>query len=454
MRIRIDNRLRIADTPEALRTEICSRLTITNPKWTENERMGRFNGKTYRLLRFYESDGTGGLITPRGFAGQLVSICRGFSAPFEIDDHRRELPPVEFGFTGKLRSYQRDAVDDVLLKHFGTLTAPTGSGKTIIALAIIAQRRQPALVVVHTKELLTQWKERIQTFLGIPEEEIGVIGGGKKVVGSKITVATVQSLVKCAGEVAPYIGHIVVDECHRTPSKTFSDVVTGFDCKFMLGLSATPYRRDKLSRLIFWHLGDIQHRVDAERLVAEGSILQAEVITRETDFRPFSDPSAEYSKMLSELTQDDKRNHLIAGDIAQQAQEGNGICLALSDRKGHCEALQSILQNNHGIEAELLTGDTPHKDRQAIVERLNAGDVKVLVATGQLIGEGFDCKGLSTLFLATPVKFSGRLLQYVGRILRPGPGKQTPKVYDYIDRHVGPLVAAARARRRVYDQAA
>lgn len=453
MIIRIDNNLTVTEAPENLRTDICTRLTFPNPAYAEAEKMGRWTGKIPRVLRFYETDPTGALILPRGFCGQLVTICRSFDVHFQIDDQRRELPEVDFSFNGQLRDYQQDAVNAMVAKHFGTLTAPTGSGKTVMALSIIAQRRQPTLIVVHTRELLQQWIDRIQTFLGVPEAEIGVIGNGKKTIGNRVTVALVQSLYKCATKVAPNIGHLVVDECHRAPSRTFTKAVKAFDCKFLLGLSATPWRRDKLSRLIFWHLGDVRHQVDAGRLVEDGAILRAEVIARETNFRPFSDPSAEYSKMLSELTQDVERNHLIAGDIAQQANNGGGICLALSERKTHCETLQKILRDGYGHDCEILTGDVPNKDRQAIVDRLNAGKIKILLATGQLIGEGFDCKGLSALFLTTPIRFSGRVLQYLGRVLRPAPGKDKAVVFDYIDRNVGPLVAAARARQRVYDGA-
>jgi superfamily II DNA or RNA helicase len=178
------------------------------------------------------------------------------------------------------------------------------------------------------------------------------------------------------------------------------------------------------------------------------------VITRQTDFRTRFDPSTAYSQMLSELTEDPERNRLIASDIAREARNGGGICLALSDRKSHCEALQAILNNEFGQACEVLTGDLPAAKRQALVERLNAGEVRVLIATGQLIGEGFDCRELSTLFLTTPIRFSGRVLQYLGRVLRPAPGKEKAIVFDYVDRLVGPLVAAAKARQRVYQRAA
>jgi superfamily II DNA or RNA helicase len=389
MLIEISNTLRVKCCPEDLTTEIRSKLTFTNPRWLENEKMGRWQGDTPRLLKCYEIDRSGNLVFPRGFIDRLISICRALDEPVEFEDLRRVLPKVGFDFAGKLRPYQRDAAKAMLAKDFGTLAAPTGSGKTIVALAIIAERLQPTLVVVHTKELLSQWIERIGQFLGIPADEVGIIGAGKKRIGKRITMALVQSLYKCADEVAPRIGHLVVDECHRAPSRTFTEAVSAFDCVYMLGLSATPWRRDGLSRLIFWYLGDIRHVVDAGQLVDEGAMVRAEVVSRETSFQTKLDPSAEYSKMLSELTGDEARNCLIASDIAQEASNGGGICLCLSDRKQHCLALQRILADDFGQPCEVLTGDLPAARRQAIVERLTAGGIRVLIATGQLIGEGF-----------------------------------------------------------------
>jgi superfamily II DNA or RNA helicase len=319
-----------------------------------------------------------------------------------------------------------------------------------MALSVIAHRKQPALIVVHTKELLEQWVQRIESFLGIPANQVGRIGGGRRIIGNKITVALVQTLYKCAEEAALYIGHLIVDECHRTPSRTFTEAVSAFDCKYMLGLSATPWRRDKLSRLIYWYLGDLVHEIEKEELIDTGDVLPAQVVIRETDFRPWSDPSTEYVRMLSELTEDPERNMLIAQDVTEEARNGGeGVCLVLSDRKAHCEAIQGLLAEM-AVKSELLTGDLSNAERKRVVEDLNAGKVKVLVATGQLIGEGFDCKELSTLFLATPIKFDGRLLQYLGRVLRPAPGKDRARVFDYVDKKVGVLVAAAKTRRRVY----
>ncbi|MBT8350979.1 MAG: DEAD/DEAH box helicase, partial [Deltaproteobacteria bacterium] len=418
---------------------LTQRLEFANPKWIENARMSRWNRDTPKILKFYDKIKGGGLWIPRGYMRQLMLLCRHHKIKFQIEDKRRLLKKAGFSFAGRLKPFQKMAVDKMLSKEFGTLSSPAGSGKTVMALYIISQRNQPALIVVHTRELAVQWIERIETFLKIPADGVGFIGGGKKKIGEKISVALVQSLYKCALEVSKNIGNLVVDECHRAPSRTFTEAITEFDSKYMLGLSATPYRRDKLSKLIFWHIGDVHHEVDKNHLIETGDILPVSVIIRETDFKPYFDPVNQYSKMLLELTMNDKRNRLIAADIAKETRKDKGVCLVLSDRKKHCETLFSLLKYKYKISADILTGSLSAGHRQKVLHRLTNGKVKVLIATGQLIGEGFDCKGLSTLFLATPIRFSGRVVQYLGRILRPAPGKEKARLFDYVDIHVDTL---------------
>jgi superfamily II DNA or RNA helicase len=450
IKITIDRSLRLNPTPDDLMETLVQRFQMVNPKWLENERMGRWNRGTKRVLRFYRRFGKSGITLPRGYARQLILTLNRDNRRFVIDDRRRSLEEVDVQFQGTLKGFQMAAVTDMLKKESGTLSAPTGSGKTVMGLYMIAQRRQPTVVVVHTKDLAFQWIDRITQFLGIPADQIGLIGAGKKKIGQQVTVALVQSLYRSTDRVAPVTGHLVVDECHRTPSRTFTEAVKAFDCRYLLGLSATPWRRDRLSKLIFWHLGDVHHEVDKARLEEKGHILKADVVIRPTAFEPYIDPVQAYTRMLSELTADDDRNRLIAADVAHEARTGQGICLVLSDRKKHCETLQSLLRFKHEIDAELLTGDVSADNRKAILERLNQGRVKVLIATGQLIGEGFDCPGLTTLFMATPIRFSGRVMQYLGRILRPSQGKARATVYDYVDVRVPPLLSAAKARQRVY----
>ena len=449
MRISVTNKIMILDAPDNFMATVKDRLTFNNPQWIENDKRGHWNGKTPKQLKCYEQVDNG-LLLPRGFIRHLLRIAKDQGLKYTLQDHRRTLPEVNFTFYGKLKPFQKPAVKDILSHDFGTLSAPTGSGKTCMALYTIAQRKQPALIVVHTRELLSQWISRIETFLKIPAKEVGIIGDGKLSLGDQITVATVQTLFKCADTAKDHIGFLIVDECHKAPARTFSEAVTAFDSQFMLGLSATPWRRDKLSRLIYWYIGDVVHEISKEKLLKTGDILPVTVITRQTEFRTTFDPSEEYSKMLSELTQDTERNMLIVQDVASETRKDKGVCLVLSDRKTHCETIQSLLQHEYKIGAELLTGDTPKAKRESIVDRLNSGKVNVLIATGQLIGEGFDAKQLTTLFLATPVKFNGRVIQYLGRVLRPAAGKRRAVVYDYVDKHVGPLRASAKSRQRIY----
>jgi superfamily II DNA or RNA helicase len=450
LKIILANNLRLYNIPSEIRTQLVKTLTFPNPKWMENERMGRWNRGTPKMLKFYDKVRGGGLWIPRGYMRQLMLLCKRQGIACEVDDQRRTLNPVDFHFGGRLKPFQQKAVDTMISRDFGTLSAPTGSGKTVMALYIMARRRQPCLIVVHTKDLAFQWVERIEKFLGISKDLVGFIGGGKINMGEKMTVALVQTLYKFAEEVSKKVGFLVVDECHRCPSRTFIEAVVEFDSRYMLGLSATPYRRDNLSRLIFWHLGDVHHRIDQNRLIRTGDVLAAEVIVRETKFKPYYDPVNEYSKMMSELTQDDDRNRLIASDIAQEARHNDGVCLVLSDRKKHCETLQSMLRFMYKISAGLLIGDLSVAERREVLDCLDKGEIKVLIATGQLIGEGFDRSDLSPLFLVTPIKFSGRVLQYLGRVLRPAPGKKKARVYDYVDIHVDVLKAMARARQRTY----
>ena len=450
MKIIIKNKLLLSDIPESFSKILCKELTLSNPKYLENKIHSRWNGETPRWLYFYKKENED-LILPRGFIDQLISLCKGYNVEFSIVNKTRSFPEINFNFVGKLRDFQKPAADDMLDFDSGTLSAPTGSGKTVISLYLIAQSKQPALIIVHTIELLNQWIQRIETFLEISKRNIGIIGAGQKRIGKEITVALVQSLYKCAEKVSSHIGYLIVDECHRIPSRIFTQAITAFDCRYMLGLSATAYRRDKLSKLIFWYLGDMRHEIDKASLIESGDILQAEMIVRKTNFKPLHDPVGEYTKMLSELTEDKERNYLICTDIAKEA-NNNNVCLVLSDRKAHCTTIQQILKNEFKISSELLTGDIPNGKRQTIVNKLNQNQIKVLIATGQLIGEGFDCKNLSVLFLTTPIRFSGRFIQYLGRVLRPAKGKHKALLYDYVDIEVRVLRTSAKARQAAFAQ--
>lgn len=272
MEFTIDNKIQIQGAPAEFTRTVKEALSFPNPKWVENDKRGYWNGDTPKQLKCYEQTNTG-LIIPRGFIRHLISMAKAQGIQYHLQDQRRTLPEMDVAFNGKLRPFQKTAVQDILSHDFGTLSAPTGSGKTCMALYAIAQRKQPTLIVVHTKELLNQWIDRIETFLNIPAKQVGIIGDGNHTLGDRLTVAIVQTLYKCADKVKDHIGFLIVDEAHRIPARTFSEAVTAFDSKYMLGLSATPWRRDRLSRLIYWSLGDVVHEVSKKDLLKTGDVL-------------------------------------------------------------------------------------------------------------------------------------------------------------------------------------
>ena len=202
-----------------------------------------------------------------------------------------------------------------------------------------------------------------------------------------------------------------------------------------------------MTRLIYFYLGDEVHKVDGQGLVDAGDICRAEVVTVQTDYQTRLDPTTEYSRMLSELCEDEPRNNLVALHAAGEANGNGGIILVLSDRKSHVNVLQSIL-SDMDVVSHVLTGDTSNGDRKALSDKIKAGDVRILIATGQLIGEGYDLPQISSVLLSTPVKFSGRVIQYIGRALRPSPGKDQARIIDFMDSRVGVLAAGAKSRMR------
>ncbi len=433
--------------PETAR-EIKQQLTLVNPAYEDARKMGRYTGNIPERITFF-TDEENELRCPRGFSDRAYRICRRHEETVAVEDNRRVLPVVDYTFTGTLRDYQEAAVSEMVRHTHGTLSAPTGSGKTVMALSIIARQQQPTLIIVHTRELLNQWIAAIERFLDIPGKEVGILGAGKLKPGKEISVGLVQTLKNRWPVIVKQVGHVIVDECHKCPAKTFTDVITQFDAKFFMGLSATPWRRDRLTPSIYFHLGEQRYQVPQARLFKEGNLIKPRVIHRETSFDTPTDPTQYYSLMMKELSQDRERNHLICSDIA--ADDNGGIKLVLSDRREHCHELARILETDFGRSSIVLTGSTATKEREETVAALGKTRSAVLISTIALLSEGFDLPRLSSLFLTTPIRFSGRLMQCLGRVLRPSPGKEKAIVYDYVDIRVGVLANAAAARDRIYD---
>ena len=437
----------LSGAPDPVVKALKKGLTLPNPKFQSAQKYGRFVGKNFPQYLYFFTESEAGLVMPRGFARQVVLHCLDtLGQKPEIIDQRLLLPEQEFSFAGQLREYQEEAVTAVMARDFGVLEAGTGSGKTVMALKVIALRRQPTIILVHTKELMHQWAERVRTFLN---RDAGLIGDGHSEI-RPVTVAIVNSARNQLASLAPHFGQIVVDECHRVPATLFTDVVTGFSAKYSLGLSATAYRReDVLTRLIYLFMGSRSHLVDAKQLQESGAVLKPRIEVKGTGF--VYNYRDDYATMMTALTLDDGRNRQIADDVVAVALREEGAILVVSDRVAHCEALAALITERGGVVA-VLTGRLAPEKRAEIVAGIKKNQVKILIATLQLIGEGFDAPGLTTLFLATPIKFSGRLKQVIGRILRPAAGNKEPTVYDYVDDQVGVLKHSAKERQFTYFQ--
>lgn len=445
--ITVDNYIRIPEgcfSPFIV--EKIRRLTsFTAPSW--NNSYPKYYNYLYR-------DGKNWII-PRGILLKLKSLLEENNIGYEIVDKTRFLPKIDFGLKidfGGLKfspyPYQYEAINAILDWHpssFCVLNSPTGSGKTVMALYIIAERKQPTCVIVHTKELLYQWKAAAEEFLGLSGEQIGLVGDGNKSIGTHITIGIVNSLQKHLAEVKDKIGFLVVDEVHRTPGEMFTKVVNEFDCYYVLGLSATPYRKDKLTPVIHLFCGETAYNISPQELIDVGKIMKGKLITSQTDFTYYYND--DYQDMITSLIADDDRNELIADGITDYIINSNGIALVISNRKIHFKLIQEKLDK--GIETAILTSDVPSEERKKIVEQINTGEIDVLFATRQLIGEGFDCKRLSAIFMASPISYKGAVIQNIGRILRMMEGKEEAIIYDYVD-NVGVLKASFYKRCRAY----
>jgi superfamily II DNA or RNA helicase len=391
---------------------------------------------------------------PRGCFDEAVELIRAHGAEVVVEDLRAAGNPLPGGmrFQGTLRVAQAKALDALAPHDNGVLSATTAFGKTVVAIALIAQRARNTLILVHRRELLTQWVERLRTFLAINPKDIGTIGGGRRKPSGIIDVALIQSLVR-RGEVSDVVadyGHVVVDECHHLPATSFELVARRAKARFVLGLSATVARKDGHHPIIFMQCGPVRHRVDARGQAAERGIAYR-ARHRSTRFH-LPPPLAASDRppmpaVYAALAQDELRNDLIFDDVLK-ALEAKRSPVVLTERRDHLDYLQNrfarFVRN-----LVVLRGGMSVTERKSSEAALRVSDdqERLILATGRYIGEGFDDHRLDTLFLTMPISWKGTLAQYVGRLHRQHDGKTNVLVVDYVDEAV-PMLARMAAKRR------
>ncbi|HWB26298.1 MAG TPA: DEAD/DEAH box helicase family protein [Chitinophagaceae bacterium] len=442
----LDNQLWISrqHLPNLLLRYLRDSLNFLNNAWFAKKNAGISTYNTSKYHTAFNGD-EDSFIIPRGFTGNIIRYCREQNIEYNFEDRRTKHENVDFLLTASLHPYQEDVVEAVRKKDFGVIVSPPGSGKTIMGLAVIADKKQPALIMVHRKQLFDQWVERIQSFLGIPSFRVGKIEGGRCDIGHEITVAMIQSLQseKIAPEVFNSFGTIIVDECHHIPAKTFSEVITRFHCFHLYGFTATPIRKNNDEKLIFIHIGDIIHEAIVP-INLQGNKPLA-LIIQDTGFSlPFNPRTDNVETLMHVLVHDTARNSLITADVLKETKAGRKV-LVLTERKAHIDILYQYLKAS--CEVIRLTGDDADEKRRANLTQVENGEFQVALATGQLVGEGMDINSINCLVLAYPFSFEGKLIQYIGRVQR---SHTTPIHYDYRDESVPYLLNLFKERNKYY----
>jgi superfamily II DNA or RNA helicase len=441
-------------TPAALST-FKHAASMANPQFYERQRLRKSTWDTPRFIRGYDVTLDDQLVLPRALRHTVAEIVGNAGSRFVVTDLRNTGQEIDVTFTAELSPSQGAAVDALLAHDDGVLVAPPGSGKTVIACAVIAERATSTLVLVDRKALAEQWRSRIEEFLGVRP---GQVGAGRRKLTGIVDIAMMPSLARRddVAELTSRYGQVVVDECHHLAAAAYDHSVKKIAAQFWLGLTATPTRRDGLGDLVNWHLGPIRHTVtDTEPGTLEAAwsahggprrVLHIHETSFTHDAVDPSSPGA-LATVHRALVADEHRNAQIVGDVTAALDRGRN-CLILTRRVSHLEALAAQLASR-GHQPIVMRGGMSTTDRRAAVAALTAAEAGagiLVIGTTPFIGEGFDAPALDTLFLAAPISFAGLLIQCAGRIVRSSPGKDTAEVHDYHDAAV-PVLAVSLQRR-------
>ena len=369
---------------------------------------------------------------PRGCLDAALELLEENGITAQFQDERFAGDPIDVSFLGTLRSDQEGAVSAMLYHDVGILCAPTAFGKTVTAAALIAKRSVNTLVLVHRTELLRQWQERLHAFLGVGNEVVGTIGGGKAKPTGVIDIAVMQSLSR-KGEVNDTVknyGQIIVDECHHVSAVSFESLLRSSVARYVVGLTATPIRRDGQQPIIFMQCGPIRHSATRPASAPHDLSVVPRLLSR-----PIVVPDGSgIQDVFRRLADDVERTAKIVSEVELAFSEGRKI-LVLTERTEHVDALETELKGRvHNLFT--LHGRVPKKQRIARMHDLASlppDAPRVLVATGKLVGEGFDHPALDTLVLAMPISWKGILQQYAGRLHRAHADKADVRVIDFVD---------------------
>jgi superfamily II DNA or RNA helicase len=441
-----------AGLPSVLVNQVKRLAAFQNPEFYRKQSMRLSTATTPRVIACAE-DLPQHVALPRGCRSDLEGLLRQHGVALLVDDQRRAGVPVDYRFRGQLTPMQEQAGRALLAHDTGVFVAPPGVGKTVVGTYLVAARACSTLVLVHRQPLLEQWITQLSLFLGIEPKEIGQIGAGKRKPNGKLDVAMIQSLVR-QGSVEDLVagyGHVIVDECHHLPAVSFERVLAEAKARYVVGLTATPHRRDGHHPITQMQLGPVRFAVDPRSHAAQRPF-EHRLIVRETDFKGLdAEKAPSIQEHYAALASDETRNRMVLNDVVGALEAGRSPIL-LTERRDHLEFFAERLRAfaRHLV---ILQGGMSAKERREVSAQLAAipaDQERLILATGRYIGEGFDDARLDTLFLALPVSWKGTLVQYAGRLHRLHAGKTEVRIYDYVDREVPMLLRMFEKRLRSY----
>lgn len=457
IRIEVTNRVEVSD-PEGLDPGIEADIRLlcqhSNPKYQKLLRMGV---PRWQLLKeppvyqtwspiFGEASRVIGVSVPRGNLSRVRAILTKHNAKYSVTDSRtlgKVLPRV---LTGEIRRplypYQQSALESILERQNTVLRAPTGSGKTTVALAAIAALNIPSIVIVWSANLFEQWVARCTSELGIPPSEVGLISGSKRKI-KPVTIAMQQTLVARGidQELKDYFGAVFADEVQRFAAPTLFRAIDPWPAKYRIGVSADERRKDEKEFLIYDLFGKVGADIPREQLIESGHVLDVEILVVPTYFQaPWYDPmdwQNGFNRLLEEMQSDTDRNQLIANIVEGEVKRHGQQVMVLVHRRDHCRVLDSEVASR-GIDSGYLIGGKDYEQEFAkSLAGIHAGTLKVAIGTVQAVGQALDIPSMGVAVAGTPLATNRQQFGQVrGRVCRTAKGKESARLYYLWDRYV------------------
>ncbi len=457
----------------SMQNKIRKMAAFSNPLFYKNMAIGTSNYDTPRWIYLGKDHLSGYIQVPRGLLDELLEKAVQAGIDYEIEDERQQGRSINVDFKGKLQAKQDKALKELTKYDNGILSAATAFGKTVVGSAIIAQKKVNTLIILESSTLIDQWKKALDNFLNIKEEFpsyetktgrvrkrkslVGILQGAHDSMTGIIDIAMVGSLCK-KGEYHKLLnqyGLIIVDECHHSASETIANILKEAKARYVYGVTATPKRGDGLEKINYMLIGPIRHSYTAKEKAIEQGIqhLVYPRFTRAVPPRGMVTHRMYPNEAYEIIHNNDLRDKQIVEDVKNCILAGR-TPVVLSRYKDHSEKLYEHLKN-YADHVFLMTGNNSKKEHRKILEQMRKAsddESMILVATGSLVGEGFDFPRLDTLFMATPVSFRGVVEQYAGRLNRDYPDKENVIIYDYVDKHIPMFENMYMKRLKAYKQ--